>query len=197
MIASSAKTFEQQPPKIRLSMTDTARKEGIVSLRKDIMRFRSREDWSERSFSDALLGGLVAFVFVEEEVLVGRIGSGAPFDCASVLSLGSIVSTVVVLCRLVALEEVMCAPLLSWSAPVVVYWVLLLGDCVVLAVSLGVLAFALRLIFTYTGKTNDEDVGGKGVLRVYKGSRYRNPISMRNLRLRLPPTPPLVPWGGQ
>lgn len=112
MIASSAKTFEQQPPKIRLSMTDTARKEGIVSMKKVIMRFRGGEDWSEHSFSCALLGGLVAFVFVEV-VLVGRIGSGAPFDCASVLSLGSIVSTVVVLCRLVALEEVIsCAPLI-------------------------------------------------------------------------------------
>lgn len=39
----------------------------------------------------------------------------------------------------------------------VVDWVLLLADCVVLAVSLGLLAFALRLIFTYTGKTNDEE----------------------------------------
>lgn len=155
MIASSAKTFEQQPPKIRLSMTDTARKEGIASMKKDIMGFRGGEDWSERSLSCALLGGLVAFVFVVE-VLVGKISRGAAFDCASVFSVGSNVSTVVVLCRLVALEEMMsCAPLLSWSAPVVVDWVLLLADCVVLAVSLGLLAFALRLMFTYTLKTND------------------------------------------
>lgn len=60
MIASSAKTFEQQPPKMRLSMTDTARKDGIVSMKKDMIR---ESEYAESFFMGALCCGFVAFVF--------------------------------------------------------------------------------------------------------------------------------------
>ena len=77
MIASSAKTFEQQPPKMRLSMTDTARKEGIVSMKKDIMvelYLRALSGVLVLRFKGALCCGFVACVFEEE---VGRIGTVA------------------------------------------------------------------------------------------------------------------------
>ena len=52
IIASNAKTFEQQPPKIKLSITDTAKKDGIVSRKKDIVNpcvfvlLRFKATWS-------------------------------------------------------------------------------------------------------------------------------------------------------
>lgn len=66
-MASSAKTLLQHPPKMRDNMTDTAKKDGIVSMKNDIVWFRGGEDRGGRSFSCAFWGSFVAFADVEVE----------------------------------------------------------------------------------------------------------------------------------
>lgn len=110
IMASSAKTFEQHPPKIKLSITDTARNDGTVSINKVIMRFRGGEERFSCAFWGAFAACMLCGVWSVAEDR-GRIGEVLLASVSSLLATKLVAfdeaAAGTFVCRL---EAISCAP---------------------------------------------------------------------------------------